>query len=153
MTEALPLSPLEKTVINRLQYGLPAVPRPFDALAGELGISPADIVETLRSLQARGILMRLGPLYNAVHMGGEVSLVGMAVPQDRFDEVCEIVNSYPEVAHNYERDHAINMWFVVSTETPGRTEEVLADIARRTGLTPLNMPKEEEYYVGLYFQV
>ncbi|RMF19182.1 MAG: Lrp/AsnC family transcriptional regulator [Gammaproteobacteria bacterium] len=147
------LTELERTLVNRLQHGIDITPRPFDTLAESLNCTVRDVIESLNSLKEKGILMRFGPLFNAVHLGGEVSLVAMAVPEARFDEVGEVVNSYPEVAHNYAREHTLNMWFVVSSAKPGRIEAVLADIEARTGLRPLNMPKEEEYYVGLYFEV
>jgi hypothetical protein len=45
------------------------------------------------------------------------------------------------------------MWFVLATEIPGRTDAVIADIERETGLRVYNMPKLEEFYVGLRFEV
>jgi len=73
----------------------------------------------------------------------------MQVPAGVFDEVAEIVNSYPEVAHNYQRDHAFNMWFVLATETPQQIDAVNRDIEQRTGLAVRNMPKLQEYYLNL----
>ena len=73
----------------------------------------------------------------------------MAVPEDRFDEVAEIVNGFPEVAHNYAREHALNMWFVIAVEQPERIGEILSQIKEQTGLEVLNMPKEEEYFLEL----
>ena len=58
----------------------------------------------------------------------------------------------PEVAHNYEREHAFNMWFVLATETPERIHEVIAAIERATGYKVYNLPKLEEFYVGLRFE-
>jgi len=49
-------------------------------------------------------------------LGGDVCLAHRSAPE-RFDEVAEQVNAHPEIAHNYERTHALNMWFVVSAET------------------------------------
>ena len=76
----------------------------------------------------------------------------MAVPEARFEAVAEIVNAFPEVAHNYARDHALNMWFVVATERPERVAEVLAEISRASGLEVLDLPKEEEFFLELRLQ-
>jgi hypothetical protein len=84
-----------------------------------------------------------------VKLGGAFTLAAMAVPAERFDSVAEIVNSYPEVAHNYAREHEFNMWFVVGAERPGRIREVLDEIAARTGIEVLDLPKEEEYFLEL----
>jgi DNA-binding Lrp family transcriptional regulator len=73
----------------------------------------------------------------------------MRVDAADFDRVSGMVNAFPEVAHNYERDHAFNMWFVLATESPQRVDEVIEEIRSRTGYAVFNMPKLEEYYVGL----
>ena len=73
----------------------------------------------------------------------------MTVPGDRFDAVAETVNGFPEVAHNYAREHALNMWFVVATERPERVGEVIAEIERATGLEVHDMPKIDEFFIGL----
>ncbi len=73
----------------------------------------------------------------------------MAVPPERLDKVADLVNSYREVAHNYLREHRLNMWFVVGSDDPDRIDAVLYEIASRTGLEVLNLPKEEEYFLEL----
>jgi DNA-binding Lrp family transcriptional regulator len=100
-----------------------------------------------------GLLTRFGPLFHAERMGGALSLCAMKVPKERFDEVAEQVNSFPEVAHNYQREHAMNMWFVLATETMAKMETVLGEIEARTGIMVFNLPKQEEFYVGLNLQV
>ncbi|MBX6369938.1 MAG: Lrp/AsnC family transcriptional regulator, partial [Rhodospirillales bacterium] len=68
---------------------------------------------------------------------------------ERFEEVAALVNAHPEVAHNYERDDALNMWFVVAAERPERVAEVLGEIARETGLEVLDLPKRTEFFLEL----
>jgi hypothetical protein len=76
----------------------------------------------------------------------------MCIPEDHFERVADIVNSFSEVAHNYERDHELNMWFVVATDVPGRVQEVLDEIEQASGYPVYNMPKEHEFFVGLRFE-
>jgi hypothetical protein len=57
------------------------------------------------------------------------------------------------VAHNYRREHALNMWFVLATETPAGIGEAVARIERDTGLTVRNFPKEREYFVEMKLAV
>ena len=73
----------------------------------------------------------------------------MAVPPDAFESVAAIVNALPEVAHNYARDHALNLWFVIATPTPEGIGAAIARIEAETGLPVLDFPKEREYFVGL----
>jgi len=100
-----------------------------------------------------GLLTRFGPLFHAENMGGALSLCAMTVPAENFDEVVEQVNAFPEVAHNYQRDHEMNMWFVLATETPDQLAECLQKIEKTTGIPVFNLPKKEEFYVGLHFKV
>lgn len=143
---------IDARIINGLQGGFPVCERPYAAAAEALGLDEATLLERLQSLLDRGLLSRFGPMYHAERMGGAFTLVAMQVPELDFERVAELVNSYPEVAHNYARDHAFNMWFVLATERPGRIHAVLAEIERRTGLRTYNMPKLEEFFVGLRFQ-
>jgi hypothetical protein len=85
-------------------------------------------------------------------MGGAFSLAAMKIPAADFERVTEIVNRFPEVAHNYARDHEFNMWFVLGTETPERVHTVIEEIEQQTGYPVYNMPKLEEFFVGLRFE-
>jgi len=140
---------IDRHIVSGLQGGFPVSERPFAAAAERLGLSEADLIERLSALVENGTLSRFGPLYNAEALGGAVTLAAMAVPDDRFEDVAAVVNSFDEVAHNYERDHALNMWFVVAAEDPGRIGAVLDEIAAATALEVLDMPKEEEYFLEL----
>ena len=73
----------------------------------------------------------------------------MSVPEDKFDSVAEQVNAHREVAHNYARTHALNMWFVIAAEDASRIDKVIAEIERETGIEVLNCPKEQEFFIGL----
>jgi DNA-binding Lrp family transcriptional regulator len=144
-----PLDAVDRAVVNRLQDGLPLTPEPFAAVAAELGLVEADLLARLDRLTALGVLSRVGPMYNAARFGGGLSLCAMEVPADRFEAVTAIVNAFPEVAHNYARDHRLNMWFVLATESEADITRVIAGIERLTDIKVLNLPKLEEYFIGL----
>ena len=147
------IDPTEKAIINGLQGGFPLTPRPFHDAGAELGLSEGELIQGVRDLVGAGQLSRFGPLWNAEMLGGDVCLAAIAVPQQRFDEVAEQVNAHPEIAHNYERTHALNMWFVVSAEDPRRIAEVMAEIEAETGLPVHAMPKVQEFFVGFRVEV
>jgi len=58
------------------------------------------------------------------------------------------VNARPEVAHNYERSHRLNMWFVLATETRDEIAAVAEEIERATGIKVLCFPKLREFFIG-----
>jgi DNA-binding Lrp family transcriptional regulator len=144
---------LDRKLINRLQQGLPLVPRPWEALALELDSSSAELRARTQALLNDGTLTRFGPMFDIERLGGAFTLAALAVPEDRFDAVADMLAAMPEVAHNYRREHAWNMWFVLGCATPEGIAESIAHIEAETGLPVLNLPKEQTYHVGLHFPV
>ncbi len=140
---------VDRLLVNRLQGGFPICDRPFDRVAGELGLDEDEVIRRIERLLEAGILSRFGPLYDAERMGGGLTLAAMAVPEERFDEVAGIVNAFPEVAHNYRRDHQLNMWFVVAAGRSERVREVLWEIEGEAGIPVLDMPKSQEFFLQL----
>jgi DNA-binding Lrp family transcriptional regulator len=147
------IDPTEKAIINGLQGGFPLTQRPFRDAGANLGLSEGELLEGVRDLVGMGRLSRFGPLWNAEMLGGEVCLAAIAVPPERFDAVAEQVNAHAEVSQNYERSHALNMWFVVSAEDPRRIAQVIAEIEAETGLGVHAMPKMHEFFVGFRVEV
>jgi DNA-binding Lrp family transcriptional regulator len=143
---------LDRRIVNELQGGFPVCEHPYAAAAGRLGTTEAELLRRLNALLADGTLSRFGPMYHAERLGGALTLCAMKVPAADLDRVAVIVNSHPEVAHNYEREHELNLWFVLATETPERIAEVIANIERMAGLKVYNMPKLDEFFVGLRFE-
>lgn len=140
---------LDRRIVNALQGGFPIAERPFAVAAERLGIAEAELIARLARLLAEGTLSRFGPMFDAERLGGAFCLCAMQVPEARLEEVAAAVNAMPEVAHNYARAHALNMWFVLATERPERIAAAIGDIERATGLEVLALPKEAEYCVGL----
>ena len=100
-TELAELSLFDKRLINLLQRGFPIVERPFLEIAEQLDCSEDEVLERLNHLMANKVLTRFGPMFDAVCLGGAFTLAALAVPEDRFEEVTEQVNSFEQVAHNY----------------------------------------------------
>ena len=146
------LDPIDRALINRLQRGLPIVPQPYAAVAAKLGLTATDLLARIQRLLDTGILSRFGPMFQIERAGGRFTLAAIAVPPERFDEVAAIVNAFPEVAHNYQRTHTLNMWFVVATASPEQCADTLRRIEAATGLPVHDMPKEREFRVHLYFE-
>jgi siroheme decarboxylase len=144
---------LDRRIINELQGGFPVCEYPFRELAERLGSTESELITRLGCMLENGLLTRFGPMFHAENLGGALSLCAMQVPPEQFEAVAAQVNALPEVAHNYQRNHAMNMWFVLATETPQALEATLTRIEAETGLRVFNLPKQEEFYVGLHFHV
>ena len=139
----------DRRLINAIQGEFPLSARPFAEVGAALGLSEDEVIARLQSLLDDRVLTRFGPMYQIERMGGAFCLAAVAVPEVQWADAVEAVNAFPEVAHNYRREHTLNMWFVLATETP----EGIADCARRieaaTGLVVHLFPKEREYFVEM----
>lgn len=140
---------IDRQLVNALQDGIEAIERPFAGFATAAGITETELVGRLQRLLDNGTLTRFGPMFNADRMGGAFTLAALSVPDADFERVTGLVNKHPEVAHNYAREHAYNMWFVVAAEHPDRILHVIDQIERETGLSVLNLPKQDEYCIAL----
>ncbi|GAB4346176.1 MAG: AsnC family transcriptional regulator [Gammaproteobacteria bacterium] len=145
-------SELERRLLDEFQHTLPLSSRPFAEMAQKLGVSEAVVIERLRSLQARGAISRVGPVFRPKRLGAS-TLAAMAVPPEYLDEVAELVSALPEVNHNYEREHRFNLWFVVTAEDAAHLEAVLDGIAEETGIPVMALPMEEDYHIDLGFRL
>ena len=103
---------LNRLIINTLQRGFPVCDEPFRDVAKKAGVSQELVIERVRKLREDGTLSRFGPMFDAKELGGSFSLCAMSVPEEDFYRTAELVNAHPEIAHNYKRDHELNMWFV-----------------------------------------
>ncbi len=144
---------LDRALINALQGGFPLCERPYAEVAARVDSDEETVIARIGGLLERGLLSRFGPMYHAEQMGGALSLAAMQIPPEEYARVSGIVNSQPEVAHNYERNHRLNMWFVLATETPAAQQQTITRIERETGHPVYNMPKIREYFVELKLHV
>ena len=143
---------IDRKIINTLQGDLPVCERPFLEAAKLIGIEENELLARIKTLLETGILTRVGPLFQIERMGGAFTLAALSAPEERFDDIAAKVNALPQIAHNYRRGHALNMWFVVATETPEEIGEVIGQIERDTGCKVYNFPKSREFFVELKLQ-
>jgi len=141
---------LARALIERFQDRLPLTEKPYAELAGALGVSEVEVLDALRDLRARGLLARIGPVF-APHAFGASTLAAMSVPAGRLEAVARQVSERAEVNHNYEREHAINLWFVVTACDEAHVARVLGEIAASTALDVLDLPMIESYHIDLGF--
>lgn len=139
--------------INRFQGGFPLAGRPYARVASQLACTEGELLLLIRQLLAEGFLSRFGPIYDASRLGGGQTLAAMAVPETEFAHVAELVNALPEVAHNYRREHRLNMWFVVAAPNPETVAATLDRIERCAGLPVYDFPKQHELYLGLWLRL
>jgi len=143
------LDATDRALINALQGGFPLCDDPYRSIGESLGIGEDEVLERLRGLLDRKVLTRFGPMYQVERIGGAFVLAALKVPEADYEKVAAAVNALPEVAHNYRREHVLNMWFVLATETPDGIAAAIDKIEAATGLEVFAFPKEREYFVEM----
>lgn len=149
------LTKFEKQLLNDYQQGMPMVSEPYSEMARELNqkgfsVSENDVIDSLKSLQERGMVSRVGAVFKPQRVGSS-TLAAIAVPDERMEEVAQIVNHFSQVNHNYKREHHFNLWFVVTASSQQEVENVLQKIEQQTGLSVMNLPMEQDYHIDLGF--
>ncbi|SNZ06346.1 transcriptional regulator, AsnC family [Natronoarchaeum philippinense] len=142
----------DAAIIDGFQSGFPIEERPFRAVGEAVGVDEDEALARVERLYEAGIFRRFGPVLNPPVIGSS-TLAAVSAPDERFEEVADVINGYRQVNHNYRRDHEWNMWFVVTAGSRERRDEILDEIEDRTGLTVLNLPMLTDFYINLEFPV
>lgn len=148
------LDELDRALLNRVQSNFPISQRPFAALGADLGCSEQEVIERLQRLKASGIIRRIGGNFVPEKLGFVSTLCAAKVPEDRIEKFAEIVNRFPGVTHNYQRDNAVNVWFTLIAPSMADIEETLRIISEESGVgNILNLPATRVFKIRAQFDM
>lgn len=143
---------IDMELLNLLQNGLPMESRPFQTLGRQLGISEENVVRRIGMLKKNGYIRRLGGIFDSGKLGYFSTLCAVKVPEDRIEEVAEIINGYNSVTHNYVRDNVLNMWFTLIAPSAEKIGEIIEDIKLQAEIDEiLSMPAVKVFKVKTHF--
>jgi len=146
------LTPLHKRLLNDYQRDFPLSPTPYQDIALELGVTEEDVIDAFVELDEQDVITRIGPVIPPNRIGVS-TLAAISVPEMELEAVAQIISAYPEVNHNYEREHRFNLWFVVIAADAQHLAQVLADIEQQTGYPVMSLPLMEDYFIDLSFKL
>jgi DNA-binding Lrp family transcriptional regulator len=145
-------SRLEQRLLNDFQRNMPLSATPFGDMAEQLGVSEDEILQTFERLQRDGVISRIGPVFRPNRVGVS-TLAAMAIPNDELECVARIISAFPEVNHNYEREHEFNLWFVVTASSEEHLDIVLHEIEQHAEYPLMSLPMLEDYFIDLGFDI
>ena len=145
-------STLEQHLLNDYQRDMSLSATPYADMAEQLGVSEEKILESINSLQDRGVISRVGPVFRPNRIGVS-TLAAMAVPEQDVECVARIISAFPEVNHNYQRDHEYNLWFVVTASSAEHLDIVLYEIEQHTEYPLMSLPMLDDYFIDLGFKL
>ncbi len=136
------LSDIEKKIIASIQEDMAVTERPYLDIAEKLGISEAELLETLQNLCDRGIIRRFGATLRHQRTGYTANAMGAwQVDEARIDEVGHKMASFKEVSHCYRRNPTKTWPYNLYTMIHANDE----DSCRQTAEKMSRIAKVEKY--------
>ena len=146
------LTHLHKQLLNDYQHDFPLSARPYKDIADELGVTENEVLTAFSELNTKQLISRIGPVIPPNHIGVS-ALVAMSVPEQQLQAIANKISAYPEVNHNYEREHLFNLWFVVIASDAEHLFEVINEIEQETSLKALRLPMLDDFFIDLGFKL
>ncbi|MDG4602648.1 MAG: AsnC family transcriptional regulator [Defluviicoccus sp.] len=146
----MPIDDIDHRLLDAYQRDFPLEPRPFAKIAADLGIAEAEVIEQFAALRDTGKITRIGAIVRPNSIGAS-TLAALCVPAEEVERIAALVCAHGQVNHCYEREHAINLWFVVTAANRPAVDGVLRAIEAETGLACLDLPIVEAYHIDLGF--
>ena len=145
---------IDKTILNRIQSEFPIASRPFQIIAAELGLNEEQVLQRIKALKKSGIIRRIGANFVPGKVGFVSTLCAASVPEDKLDHFSQVVNRFPGVTHNYQRDNRFNVWFTFIARSMEEIEGNLDRISKETGVdTILNLPATKVFKIRAQFDL
>jgi DNA-binding Lrp family transcriptional regulator len=143
---------IEKRLLDDFQRDFPLTPTPYADVAKQLNTDEETVINYLKSLQKDGIVSRVGSVFKANRVGVS-TLAAIEVEEAELEKVADIVSSFSEVNHNYEREHAFNLWFVLNANNQDALQSTITKIEEKTKHAVMQLPMENDFYIDLGFKL
>ncbi len=149
-----PFDDIDKKILNRIQSDFPITHSPYRAVADGLKLQEADVLERVSRMRKQGLIRRIGGNFVPEKLGYVSTLCAASVPQDKIQHFTEIVNQYPGVTHNYQRNNHFNIWFTFIASSREKIKINLQRIADETGIQEiLNLPATRVFKIKAHFKL
>ena len=146
------LDMVSQSLLNDFQHSFPLKSEPYQDLADKLNTDTEKVMSRAQTLLASGAISRIGPVFRPNTIGVS-TLAAISVPTEQIEQYAAIVNQFSQVNHNYEREHEINLWFVLTAASQPELDDTIKQIERATGRMVLVLPMLKEYHIDLGFRM
>jgi len=142
----------DRMILNEIQKKFPITTRPYLSLTRKLKLGEKEVMQRVQKLKEVGIIRRIGASFSAKSVGFSSTLCAARVPPRKIEEFVSVVNTYPGVTHNYEREGELNIWFTLIAPSRKRIKMILKEISRKTGVKEiLNLPATKTFKISVDF--
>ncbi len=144
------MDPQDQRLLTAIQSGLPLAPRPFETLGQRLGLPEAEVISRLQTLKSEGVLRQISAIFDTKALGYRSTLVAAKYPPERLEAAAEIISQHPGVSHNYERDHAFNLWYTLAVPPGASLDEEGDCLCQETrALSTRTLPTLRLFKIGV----
>jgi len=131
---------LEKRLIAELQGDLPDSLRPYQIIAQKLGVTEQWVLRKVEEWFRKGYIRRIGAILYHRQVGFKANtMVVWKVPKNQVYQVGEIMASFPEISHCYERvtypNWQYNLYTMIHGKTKKDCEQIVKRIGQKTGIS------------------
>jgi DNA-binding Lrp family transcriptional regulator len=147
-----PLSPVDKKLLNELQFNFPLIAAPYAEIAARIGLSEEETLRRVEKLKKNKLIRRIGPTFEAGKLGYVNTLVAMKVPAAELDRAGDLVSRYEEVTHNYAREGEYNLWFTLTSANGERERSIISEIKSSLGCQNIHsLPTLKKFKINARF--
>lgn len=147
------LDSVDRRILDAIQSGFPLESRPFQVLGESLGLSEEEALRRVREMQSQGVIREVGAVFELRNLGYTSTLCAAEVAPESIGPVAEFINSFPEITHNYLRDHSFNMWFTVIARSPEHIGRILERIRAEQGVSRvISLPQKRLFKIKVHFK-
>jgi DNA-binding Lrp family transcriptional regulator len=144
----------DRVILNHIQSDFPITSHPYRVVAQNLDLDETDVLERVGRMKNEGIIRRIGGNFVPEKLGYVSTLCAACVPQENIESFTDVVNQYPGVTHNYQRDNHFNIWFTFIAPSMEEIETNLRQIADKTGVEEiLNLPATRVFKIRAQFHL
>jgi siroheme decarboxylase len=148
------ISAIDRTLLNIVQNDFPIEARPYKKIGEMLALQEQEVISRLQGLRTEGIIRRIGGIFDSKNLGFFSTLIALQVSKEEIQKVAAVINEYPGVTHNYERQHELNIWFTLIAATEKEIQDALNNVAKLPGVEKIfNLPALKVFKIGTNFQL
>lgn len=138
------LTELDKKIIREIQTDISITSRPFLDIANKLNIPEEVLLQKIEDLIDKGYIRRFGATLRHRIAGINANAMSVwIVPQKEVNRVGEIISSFKEVTHCYERQTLpqwkYNLYAMIHSKTKDGCYEIARKISEKTGISDFKL--------------
>ena len=123
----------DRKLLNIIQTEFPVVEEPYRAVAEQLGIAEADVLERLAELKRQNVVRQVSAIFDTRRLGLQDHVGGLSLMPTPTCTAEQYLIRHPGVSHNYAREGSYyNLWFTLAVPPDGDLEATVRWMAEQT---------------------